>query len=191
MPVEEQVADVFATDHLHDDLKGRSVRGGVLSLFAQGAQFVLQSTATIVLTRLLTPVDFGLVAMVTAITTVASGFADLGLTEATIQRKEITHNQVSALFWINIGVGLLLTIITAAVAPVLAWFYKEPRLLNITVVLSLSFLIAGLRSQHSALLKRQMRFKALAIRDVVSYAIAVPTAIMLARDGATYWAIVA
>jgi O-antigen/teichoic acid export membrane protein len=188
---QQESLDTLSVEHLQTDLKGKSVRGGVLSLTAQGVQFLLQSVATVVLARLLTPVDFGLVAMVSAVTAIASGFADLGLTEATIQRKEISHNQVSMLFWINVAIGLSLTLLTAAVAPVLAWFYKEPRLIAITLVVSLTFLIGGLRGQYNALLRRQMRFSSIAIRDVTSYAIAVSLAITLARHGARYWAIVA
>src|SRR5579863_5568785 len=128
--------DAFSTEHLQADLKRKSVRGGVWTVTSQGTQFVLQSTATIVLARLLTPSDFGLVAMVTAITTLGQAFADFGLSEATIQQPEITHEQVSNLFWINVAIGTLLTSLAAALAPVLAWFYREPRLQSITLVLS-------------------------------------------------------
>lgn len=190
MSPQQQLLDSLSIEHLQADLKGRSVRGGMLSLISQGAQFLLQSVSTVVLARLLTPADYGLVAMVTAVTAIAIGFADLGLTEATIQRKTLSHNQVSALFWINVGIGLLLTLITAAMAPVLAWFYREPRLVDLTLVMSLTFLLGGLRGQHTALLRRQMRFSALAIRDVTSLAIAVPLAIVMALRGAGYWAIV-
>src|SRR3984957_13604820 len=176
----QQALDTFSTEHLHADLKGRSIRGGVLTLTSQGAQFVMQSVATVVLARLLTPADFGLIAMVTAITGLGQAFADLGLSEATIQRPEISHAQVSTLFWINVAVGLTLTSITAALAPVLAWFYHEPRLKDITFLVSLTFLIGGLRVQHDALLRRQMRFKSLAIRDVASFVFAVPVAITFA-----------
>ena len=191
MPSQQEFTDALTTDHLQADLKGRSVRGGVLSVIAQGAQVLLQSSSTVVLARLLTPTDFGLVAMVTAVTAIASGFADLGLTEATIQRKEITHNQVSTLFWINVAIGLLLTLVTAAMAPVLARFYHEPKLVGITLVVSLTFLLGGLRGQHNALLKRQMRFSSIAIRDIASNALGVLVAIALAWRGAGYWAIVA
>ena len=191
MAVQQKASDSFSTEHLHADLKGRSVRGGMLTLTSQGAQFVMQSIATVVLARLLTPADFGLVAMVTAITGLGQAFADLGLSEATIQHPEISHNQVSTLFWINVAIGLALTSITAALAPVLAWFYHEPRLKEITFLVSLTFLIGGLRVQHDALLRRQMRFKSLAIRDVASYLLAVPVAITMAWRGAGYWAIVA
>jgi O-antigen/teichoic acid export membrane protein len=183
--------DVLSTDHLHVDLKGRSVRGGVFTLTSQGAQFIIQSLSTIVLARLLTPAAFGMVAMVTAVTGLGSAFADLGLSEATIQRKEISQDQISTLFWINVAIGLGLTVVTMAMAPVFVWFYKQPELKDITLVMSLTFLISGLRVQHDALLKRQMRFLALAIRDIASMSVAVPVAIILAWRGFGYWALVA
>src|SRR5215469_7864564 len=186
-----QQTEALSAEHLRTDLKGRSVRGGALSVVAQATQVLLQSISTVVLARLLTPTDFGLVAMVTAVTVIASGFADLGLTEATIQRKELTHQQVSTLFYINVAMGLFLTLLTAGMAPLLTRFYREPRLLGITLVASLSFLIGGLRGQHNALLKRQMRFKSVAIRDVTSSLLGVIVAVGLALRGAGYWAILA
>src|ERR1035437_1097688 len=191
MTAQQHVLDAFSTQHLHADLKGRSVRGGLLTLTSQGAQFLMQTIATVVLARLLVPADFGLVAMVTAITGLGQAFADFGLSEATIQHPEISHDQVSTLFWINVAIGLTLTSITAALAPVLAWFYREPRLTDITLLVSLTFLIGGLKVQHDALLRRQMRFSSLAIRDVTSYVLAVPVAITLAWRGFGYWALVA
>jgi len=188
---ERNVSDAFGAEHLRTDLKGRSVRGAFWTLSSQGAQFLLQSLSTVVLARLLTPADFGIVAMVTAITVFGQGFADLGLSEATIQSQKINHDQVSALFWVNFAIGVGLTAVTMMLAPALAWFYHEPRLEGITLWLSLTFLIGGLRVQHTALLKRQMRFKALAFRDVSSAALGVFAAIIIAlRDGG-YWAIVA
>ena len=78
LAAQEQQLDTLSTEHLQTDLKGRSVRGGLFTLASQGAQFVIQSVSTVVLARLLTPADFGLVAMVTAITGLAVAFADLG-----------------------------------------------------------------------------------------------------------------
>lgn len=163
----------------------------MLTLTSQGLQFTLQSTATVVLAHLLTPGDFGLVAMVTAITGLGQAFADLGLSEATIQHPEIDHDQVSKLFWVNVSIGIALTTITMALAPFLVWFYHEPRLKAITLVVSFTFIIGGLRVQHDALLQRNMRYFALASRDVIAYVLAVPTAIIMAKRGAGYWAIVA
>lgn len=191
MPKKEQLTDPFSTEHLQADLKGRSVRGGLLTITSQGTQFVIASVSTIVLARLLTPADFGLVAMVVAVTGLGQAFGDLGLSEATIQSEQITQNQVSTLFWINLAIGLGLTAITAALAPILAWFYKEPPVREITFVLSLTFLVCGLRVQHEALLRRQMRFSALAVRDIASLTLGVALAVTLALRGAGYWALVA
>lgn len=191
MPRQEQPVDVLITDHLQTDLKGRSLRGGFLTITSQGIQFVVASISTVVLARILTPADFGLVAMVVAVTGLGQGFADLGLSEATIQSREINHNQVSTLFWVNMGIGAILTILTICLAPVLAWFYKQPTVKEITLVMSMTFLICGLRVQHEAILRRQMRFSALAIRDIVSLSVAVAVAVLMALKGAGYWALVA
>lgn len=190
MITRQQRPGLFETHHLHADLKRRSVRGGVVTLTSQGAQFAIQTTSTIALAHLLLPSDFGLVAMVTAITGLGQAFSDLGLSEATIQHPEITHDQVSTLFWVNVGIGLFLAAVTFALGPVLAAFYHQPRLRAITYVVSLTFVISGLRVQHSALLQRSMRYTAMAIRDVTAYLVAVALAITLALRGAGYWAIV-
>src|SRR5215471_14084935 len=182
--------DPLCTDHLQADLKGRSVRGVVVTLTSQGSLFVIQSISTIVLARLLTPADFGLVAMVTSFSDLAAPFADLGLSQATIQKKDVSQDQITALFWINVGIGLGLTLLMASLGPVLAWFYGEPRLKAITALVSLVFLIAGIRAQPEALLRRQMRFSALAVRNIVSLALGVSLAIALAWRGAGYWAVV-
>ena len=190
MSVEQETSKDLSTEHLGADLRGRSIRGGLLNLTSKGAQILIQTAATVTLARLLTPAAFGLVAMVSTITGLAQAFADLGLSEATIQRKEITQDQVTALFWVNLAIGLGLMLLTMALSPVIARFFHDPRLTNIALLSSLTFLFGGLRVQPDALLKRQMRFLALAIRDIASYAIAVPIAITLAWRGAGYWALV-
>jgi O-antigen/teichoic acid export membrane protein len=183
--------DLLNADHLKADLKGRSVRGSFWTFSSQGMTFVLQSVYTVVLARLLAPADFGLVAMVFAVTGLGQAFADLGLSEATIQRQNITLDQVSTLFWLNTAIGFFLMLIMMALAPVLVWFYHEPRLLKLTFLMSLTFLMGGLRVQHNALLQRQMRFSDMAIRDVTAYASATIVAISLAFLGVGYWAIAA
>jgi O-antigen/teichoic acid export membrane protein len=191
LAAQTQVSDALSTEHLRSDLKGRSVRGGVVTVGSQATTFLIQTVATVFLARLLTPSDFGLVAMVTTITGLGQAFADLGLSEATIQCEELSHSQISNLFWVNVAVGLALAAMTVGLAPVLVWFYRQPRLENITFVISLTFLVGGLRVQHDALLKRQMRFLALAIRDITSYLVAVPVAVAMAWRGAGYWSLVA
>jgi PST family polysaccharide transporter len=180
----------FGTEHLLSDLKRHTVSGGVVTGSAQIAKFALNLISTVVLARLLTPRDFGLVAMVTAVTGFLGIFKHGGLATPTIQREKITQAQVSNLFWVNLAVSGLCTLITAALAPVLAWFYHDSRLLPITLALSSTFIIGGFRVQHLALLRRQLRFKALAIIDVGSMALGVGVGVVMAFAHFGYWSLV-
>src|SRR5262249_42942919 len=113
----------FSTGHLLADLKSRTISSGFITISAQGAKFVLTVAPTVILARLLNPQDFGLVAIVTAVTGFFRVFKDAGLSTATVQRDSITHAQVSNLFWINVAVGGLISLVIAAMAPGLAVFY--------------------------------------------------------------------
>lgn len=181
---------LFATDHLMGDLKGRSVRGGAVTLTAQAIKFVLQMGSTMVLARLLVPSDFGLIAMVTAVTGFVAMFKDAGLSMATVQRKDITHDQVSTLFWINVALSAGVMLVIAAMAPLIAMFYSEPRLVWITLALSGTMLFGGFTVQHQALLRRQMRFRALAAIEIVSMAGGIAVAIAMALLDFGYWSLV-
>jgi PST family polysaccharide transporter len=143
-----------------------------------------------VLARLLVPQDFGLFAMVTTVMGFLIIFQDAGLSTATVQRQEITHAQVSNLFWVNVVVGGVTTLLLAASAPAIAWFYREPRLIGITLVLSIMFLLLSSTVQHRALLNRQMRFGVIAMIDVVSMLAGYLTGIALALWEYGYWALV-
>ncbi|MGD0900434.1 MAG: oligosaccharide flippase family protein, partial [Thermoguttaceae bacterium] len=160
--------DFFSTAHLRDGLKGRSVRGGAASLVGQVAYFLMRLGSMAVLARILTPGDFGLVAMATAITGFVEMFKDAGLSLATVQRAEITHAQVSILFWINVALSAGLMLLVAAIAPAVAWFYGDSRLIAITLVVAGAFLFGGVGIQHAALLRRQMRFGTLATVQFLS-----------------------
>src|SRR5476651_1307181 len=87
------------------ELRSHSIRGGVYTLSQNGLTMVMTFVQTVILARLLSPGDFGLVAMVTVFSGFAAMFVDLGLSSATIQRQTITHGQVTGLFWVNIGFG--------------------------------------------------------------------------------------
>ncbi|MDT5271968.1 MAG: hypothetical protein QOH49_4154 [Acidobacteriota bacterium] len=181
----------FRTDHLKADLKGRAARGGALTVGSQGVKFFFSMAATVVLARLLTPADYGLIGMVAVLTGFVSLFKDVGLSQATVQREEVTAAQVSTLFWVNVAVSALVMLLTAVLAPGVAWFYGEPRLALITVGYAAGFLAGGLTVQHEALLRRQMRFAALAAVEMTSLVAGLATAIALAWRGWGYWALVA
>jgi PST family polysaccharide transporter len=173
------------------DLKQRTLRAGIAKTGGQAANFLLRMVCLIVLARLLEPGDFGLVGMVTAITGFLSLFREFGLSLAAVQRSEITEEQTSTLFWINIAVGLMLCLCSVAIAPLVASFYHEPRLGSITIVLGLGFIFNAAGVQHSALLQRQMRFSELALVDVVSLFVSSVLSLVLAAIGFGYWSLVA
>jgi PST family polysaccharide transporter len=172
------------------DLKGKTIRGGLARMFAQAANFLLRLVTLMILARLLEPNDFGLVGMVTAFTGVLSLFRDFGLSAASIQRDQITQEQVSTLFWINILVGFALALIAVAMSPVLAVLYHEPKLVAINAALALGFVFNSVGIQHGAMLQREMRFTAVAIINTTSLLVSGAVAIVTARLGFRYWALV-
>ena len=180
----------FGTDHLLTNLKRHTISGGVITMSAQAAKFVMNLVATVVLARLLTPRDFGLIAMVTSVTGFLLVFRHAGLATPTIQREHITQAQVTNLFWVNLAVSGLCTLIVAALAPALAWFYRDSRLTGITLCLSTTFLIGGFRVQHLALLRRQLRFKAIAVIEIGSMALGVTVGIVMALMRLGAWSLV-
>jgi O-antigen/teichoic acid export membrane protein len=180
----------FSREHLKGDLKNRSVRGGFVRAAGNAITALMTLGSTIVLARLLVPAEFGLFAMVFSVTSLARNFGELGLGTATVQRKEVTHEETSALFWINFGIGVALTAIIAAISPVISWFYHDDRLIPICLVLSATFLFSGLTVQHRSLLERHMHFGYMAIVRVIATFISVSIAIAVAIYGLGVWALV-
>jgi len=180
----------FRTDHLKADLGKRSARGGAVTLAAQVCKFGLSMSSAVVLARLLTPQDYGLIGMVAILVGFVGMFQYLGLSTATIQWSDLNHQQVSALFWMNMALSAAIMLVTIAAGPLAAWFYKEPRLIGITIGYAVSILITGLYIQHEAILIRQMRFAVTAVIEVSAMAIGLGAAIVAAIYGARYWALV-
>ena len=108
-----------------DGLKRQTIRAGAARSLGQGSRALLRLGTIVVLARLLDPRDFGLVAMVTVVTGVFDIFGTGGLSAATIQRAEISDQQISTLFWVNIVIGILLALLCLAVAPLLDLFYED------------------------------------------------------------------
>src|SRR5579871_14214 len=180
----------LATDHLTQDLGRRSRRGGAVLLGAQMVRVLGQMATLVVLARLLPPSAFGLLAMVAAIGLVLDLVKEFGLSSATIQKSDITQAQVSALFWVNTGVGAILAAGLFLAAPLIARFYGQPELESIARWLSIGFLASGLTVQHWALLRRQMRFVAIAGMETTADLTSFAVSIALAATGAGYWALV-
>ena len=174
----------------HDRLKRASIRGAALTFVSQGVRFATQFGAQIVLAHWLLPAQFGLVAMAAPVLSLVQVFNDLGLSQATIQRDSISHDELSALFWINLGVSLALASAVALAAPLVATFYQQPALTPIVTVLGALLLLSGAASQQIALMNRHMRFGALAWIDIACAAAAAITGLSAAVAGLGSWSLV-
>jgi O-antigen/teichoic acid export membrane protein len=172
-------------------LRRAAVRGAGVMVLAQVAAFMVQVIATVVLARLLTPADFGVVTMVTTFSLLLASCGQIGFPELVMQREEINHALVSNLFWINLSASLVLSAGFAAAASPLARFYHDPRVMLVTVVVSLTIFLTSTSVLHLGLLKRAMRFSAVSANDIVARAVSVAVSILLAWAGWGYWALVA
>jgi O-antigen/teichoic acid export membrane protein len=172
------------------DLKGRTVRAGIISVGARGFGFVIRIASLMILGRLLDPTDYGLVTMVTAFTGVLNMFGGFGLFQAAIQRDALSEAESTALFWLNLAFGGLLTLTAVAAAPMVSAFYHEPRLLAITQVIAITFVITAAGVQHGVLLQRRMLFGLSATIEISSLLIGTVVSIAMAMAGYGYWALV-
>lgn len=173
------------------ELTETALRSGLARLSAQAVNFAIRIGSIMVLARLLSPKDFGLVGMVTAITGLLSLLRDFGLSSATVQRAHVTEEQLSGLFWFNLLFGTVLGLGVISLAPFVTRFYEEPRLFWVTVALASALVFNAAGVQHSAILQRQMRFTSLSAIDVGSLVVSTGLGIGMAAAGLRYWSLVA
>jgi PST family polysaccharide transporter len=181
---------IFDNHTQEGEFKDNVVKGSFATGLSQGLAMGFSIVSAVVLARLLDPDDFGLIGMVTVFVNFLFIFKDIGLSDATIQKEHISSSQISTLFWINSLISITLALILLVGAPLVAKFYERPELTAITSVLAISFVIEGLSIQHTALLRRHLRFTAVAIADIASRASYLVTAIILALMGFSYWSLV-
>ena len=167
-----------------------ALRGGAISVTMQYGNAVLQIVSAIVLARLLTPEDFGLVAIIIILTSFAPSLIDFGLGDAGVQRIKITQGQVSSLFWLSTGIGLSIAVVLAACSPLIAWMFREPRLEAIAIYSSPTFILYGLFTQHLALLRRKTQFAVISKVVILGSLAGFAAALVAAFCGYGYWALV-
>ncbi len=178
------------TAHPGDNLEQRSVRGAAATLSSQGVVFATRLAATSVLAHVLSPADFGLVAMAAPLVTFAMLFQDLGLSMATVQRKELSEAVVVGLFWVNVLAGFGLSAVTVLCAPLVSLFFHDGRLTAITMALGSAFVIGGFGAQQRALLAREMRFGFLSALQIAAVALSALCAIAAVLLDLGYWSLV-
>lgn len=161
----------------------------MITLAAQGVSVAIQLASAVILARLLSPDDYGIMAMVLAITAFAGLFRDMGLSAAAVQKESLDHAEMSNLFWVNVAMGTLLTVLLAAASPLVAKFYGKPEVALVTLLLSTTFLIGSLGAQHDALMQRNLRFGPRAVIGICGALATLVVSTILALRGAGYWSL--
>lgn len=167
----------------------RAARGAVVTLAGQGGRILLQLVSVVVLARLLTPHDYGLVAMVLAIIGIGEVFRDFGLSSAAVQAPNLSRGQRDNLFWINTGLGFTLAALVFFLAPLIAALYSQPEVEPLARLLALTFVLNGMTTQYRADRNRSLRFTVLAVSDITAALVGLVVAIVTALAGWGYWAL--
>ncbi len=170
----------------------RSVgRGAVATAVAQGVQVALQVASVLVLSRLLVPEDFGIVAMCAPVVALLGMLQDLGLVQATVQRKGLVRAEVNFLFWVSVAASSAMALALVALAPVVAAFYGEPRVGPLIAAMALPMLLSGTGAQPGALLNRRMQFGRIALISVAGGVTTLAVAVAWAWWRPSFWALFA
>jgi len=171
-------------------LAGVAARGAAVTMGSQVAGAIVRFGSLVVLARMLSPHDYGLVAMVTALIGIGELLRDFGLANAAIQAPTLSREQRDNLFWLNASLGLLVGGAVAACAVPISRFYDEPQVAPVVVALATTLLVNGISTQFRAGLMRRMRFTRVAGIDLLSLVLGVVTALVAAFAGLGYWALV-
>ncbi|WP_394554210.1 lipopolysaccharide biosynthesis protein [Agromyces sp. MMS24-JH15] len=166
-------------------------RGAAITLGAQVLRVLVQLAGIVVLARLLTPADYGVLAMVLAIIGVGEVFRDFGLSSAAIQARTVSRAQRTNLFWINTGIGAVLALAVCLASGPIAGFYGDPALQPVAMALSVTFLLNGISTQFRADLNRDLRFGRLSGTEIAGQVAGLVVGIWGATAGLGTWALVA
>lgn len=171
-------------------LKKKTIDGLSWSAVAQVGKQISQFVITAILARLLSPNDFGLLAMATVFTNFVLIFNELGISGALIQNLNISIRHYSSAFWLNVIVGCVLTLFFILASPFISGFYKKPELLPILSTLSVNFVLTSFTIIQQTLLIKEMDFKKIAIRDIGAVILSGIIGIFLALNGFGVWSLV-
>lgn len=171
-------------------LKQQVLSGVLWSSLARMSQQVMQFGLSIVLARLLLPEDFGTIGMVMVFVGFAGLFVDAGFGSALIQREELTNRHIHSVFWLNILIGGGMTLLFFVSAPLIAAFYQNPMLTDLTRALAFSFILSTAGMVPAALLQRNLQFNLLARISLLATSLSGLLGVGFALAGGGVWSLV-
>jgi O-antigen/teichoic acid export membrane protein len=173
-------------------LTHRAIGGMAWTAWGSGATAVLKVVVLVLLTRLLSPADFGVLSAALIVVGFSLTFSQLGLAPALVQRPELEPRHVSTAFFAAAGSGLFFGGLVWFLAPLVAEFFRMPQLAPVVRVLAVLFPLAGVSTVAENLIQRDLRFRMLANSDVLTYGLGYGlVAVVLASLGWGVWALVA
>jgi O-antigen/teichoic acid export membrane protein len=181
--VDSQKSALKTLDHIF-------VRGVAWTAGVKWLTQLLTWGITIVVARLLSPSDYGLVGMATIYITLFTLFSEFGIGSAVVTLQDLTENQISQLNTLAVFIGFLGFMISAAAAIPLGKFFHAPNLPLVVVVLSCGFIVSGVRTVPYSLLQRELRFKLLAVIEGLQGIVQALITLLFAIWGFGYWALV-
>ena len=149
----------------------KAVSGAIWASINRFGSMSMQFVVNIILARLLLPVDFGMIGMLTIFIAISQTLIDGGFGSALIQKKNPTQKDYSTIFFWNLFFSGILYLILCLCAPLIAKFYSMPNLSSILRVLALSLILSGIVSIQKVRLQKELAFKIIAVVDLVSYAL--------------------
>src|SRR5687767_10457402 len=171
-------------------LQGRVARGLTWTLLDTWGSQLLGLFIFVLLARLLTEIDFGLVTLAAVFVAFAQLLVDQGLGDAIVQRPQLTRRQLDTAFWASMVTGLLITVAAVVLAIPISILLGDRRLEPIIQVLSIIFVLTALSSIQMGLLRREMAFRSLAVRRLVAVALSGVVGVGMALAGFGAWALV-
>ena len=150
---------------------------------SQAARILLQLVSLFILSRLLQPSEYGLLAMATVAVNFAYLLRDMGTAAAVVQKQNLTDQTTNTVFWLNVGMGWLLAVVLMALSPFLAVYFRIERLTPVLCLLAVVFPITSASAVHQSLLERSSGFKTLARVEMVSAVVGLVVAVVLAYRG--------
>lgn len=172
-----------------ENLKEKTAKGLMWGAINNGTMQVLNLLIGIIILRHLTPEDTGLVGMLAIFTAIAGNLQSSGFSTALINEKQPTAQQYNSVFWFNILMGGLLYVILFLSAPLIAWFFHQPRLTDLSRFLFLSFFISSFGISTNAYMVKNMMNREITIINLTALVISGSTAIVMALSDMAYWSL--
>lgn len=172
------------------DLKTKAIRGSLWSLLENFSLQIVQFVVSVVLARILEPKDYGLIAITGIFTSISAAITDGGFEKTIIQKKDPSQTQVSTIFYLNVLLGALMTLVLIVCAPTIALFFKEPALTQILQIVAFSILLTSLGQMQQTLLMKELQFKRISYSRIVSSWVSGISGVLFALNGFGVWSLV-